>query len=101
MYSETELSNIINLYEKRREYNSQYSKTRYSSDQNYKESRKQQSASWYNENKSKKKDYYLRNKEKISIQKKWNYAVKTNNQKKFLDKYPEEYQKYILSTLKD
>jgi len=95
MYSETELNNIINLYEKRREYNSQYSKNRYLEDPNYKESRKQQSASWYNQNKTKKKDYYLRNKEKISIQKKWNYAVKTNNQQKFIDKYPDEYQKYI------
>ena len=101
MYSETELTNIINLYEKRRNYNSQYSKNRYSADNDYKQSRKQQSANWYNENKTKKKDYYLRNKERISIQKKWNYASKTNNQQKFIDKYPDQYQKYILPTLKD
>ena len=65
MYSETELTNIINLYEKRRNYNSQYSKNRYSADNDYKQSRKQQSANWYNENKTKKKDYYLRKKERI------------------------------------
>ena len=101
MYSETELTNIINLYEKRRNYNSQYSKNRYSADNDYKESRKQQSANWYTENKTKKKDYYLRNKERISIQKKWKYAVKTSKQQKFLDKYPDQYQKYILPILKD
>mgnify|MGYP003641548439 CR=1 FL=1 len=88
MYSDTELTNIINLYEKRRNYNS-------------KQSRKQQSANWYNENKTKKKDYYLRNKERISIQKKWNYAVKTTKQQKFIDKYPDQYQKYILPILTD
>ena len=101
MYSEKELTNIINLYEKRRNYNSQYSKNRYSVDNDYKESRKQQSANWYTKNKTKKKDYYLRNKERISIQKKYNYAVKTNNQQKFIDKYPDQYKKYILSILKD
>ena len=90
-----QIDNIINKYEKHKQYYRDYNKQRYSNDIEFKNKVKERSKTWYANNKSKQTEYYEKTKERNLALKNWKYAEKVGKTERYKEKYPELYSKYI------
>tara|TARA_R110000824_G_scaffold138510_1_gene303216 strand:+ start:767 stop:1069 length:303 start_codon:yes stop_codon:yes gene_type:complete len=96
-YTEEELLNIVEKYEKIKMRQTNYMTKRYKNDPEFAKKVKARSRLWYENNKTEKKQYYQDNKEYTHKVRRYRYALKTDTIERYKLKYPEEY-KLMLSS---
>ena len=95
-FTDKEINTAIMRYTYTRNYQKEYKKNKYNTDEDYKKKIMEKSKNYYENNKDKKKDYYQKNKELIGAKRKFNYYKKLNKMDVYIEKYPTEYNKYFI-----
>jgi len=95
-FTEKEINTALIRYKYNRTYQRDYKKNKYNTDEEYKNKIVERSRNYYADNKDKKKEYYKKNKEMIGAKRKYNYYKKLDKMDHYMEKYPDEYNKYFI-----
>jgi len=94
-YTDEQIQVALNRYTKNKEYKKNYYRNKYQTDPDYVEKMKSYSKSYYINNKDKRKEQYDNNAEFLKARRKFNYYSKQDNVEKYIEKYPDEYNKFF------
>jgi len=93
-YSDEDIKTIINKYEKSKKYRADYYRNRYRDDPIFREKHKQKSKISYEKRRNVIKKQYESTKELKLFKLNYKYNKKVNKLDRFMNKYPELYEKY-------
>jgi hypothetical protein len=94
-FTDEQIQKLIKNYERRKDYQRNYYRSKYQNDPEHRELKKQKSSEYYNTHKKVKKENFEKQGDYNRAKKRYNYALKNNSINKFKLKYPEDYEKWF------
>jgi hypothetical protein len=93
--NDEQIQKVINQYVKNREYQREYYRNRYNSDEEFRTKAKDSAKTYYINNIDKRKELYETNKEYIQAKRRYRYWKKKDDLEGFKNKYPHDWETFF------
>tara|TARA_R110001632_G_scaffold114922_1_gene226378 strand:+ start:454 stop:744 length:291 start_codon:yes stop_codon:yes gene_type:complete len=93
--NDLQIQKVIDQYVKNRQYQRDYYRNRYNTDEDFKNKAKDNAKTYYTNNIDKRKEKYETNKEFLQAQRRYRYWLKKDDLEGFKTKYPEDFESFF------